>query len=399
MDDLPRMDDAELDGKRVLLRSDLNLTLRDGAPQPDFRFERYMDTVQDLVDAGAKTVIAAHQGRPAQDDFLALDRHAELAADHLGRDVAFIEGFFGDEPGRTLDGMAPGDVAMLDNVRLLSEELQSLEPERHADSIMVRRLAEPFDIYVDDAFSAAHRSHASLVGFPAVLPSYAGSLMVDELEQCTRVRDEVEHPVLVLGGEKPADIVAMLDRMVDRAAKVLLGGIPGELVLDRTGHDIGERKRRWIRERSMDAGAAHLVDLVEAHPDTFELPTDVRTDSGNHSVDNIPDREQPWDIGKETQHTYRTIIEGADAVVMKGPMGAFEQGHDAGTKTVIDAIANCDGFTVLGGGHTSSLVSLFHHDVDEFDHVSIAGGAFVRFMGGESLPAIEALKRYDEKDL
>ncbi len=394
MDDLPRMADADLSGKAVLLRSDLNLTLADGTPQPDLRFERYMETVQDLVEMDARTVIMAHQGRPAQDDFTALDGHADLVAEHLGTDVTFVDGLLGTGARQALDGMEPGDVAMMDNVRLLSEELQSLDPAAHANDIFVRRTADAFDAYVNDAFSAAHRSHASLVGFTPVLPSYAGSLMVDELANCTEIRDEIDSPVLVLGGEKPADIVAMLDRMVDRAEKVLLGGIPGELALDRTGHDIGEKKRRWIRERSMDAGASHLVDLIERHPDTFVLPTDVRTDSGNHSVDNIPAGEQPWDIGKETQHTYRGIIEDADAVVMKGPMGAFEQGFDEGTKTVIDAIATCDGFTVLGGGHTSSLVSLFHHDVDEFSHVSIAGGAFVRFMGGESLPAVEALRRY-----
>ncbi|MDY6776548.1 MAG: phosphoglycerate kinase [Candidatus Nanohaloarchaea archaeon] len=387
------IEEAELEGKNVLLRSDLNLTLDEGKPQKDLRFERYMETVQELQERGARTLVLAHQGRPGRDDFLSLGKHAELMREHLDSEVEFVEGFFGGDPETTMEGMEDGDVALNENVRFLSEELNSAPPEIHANDFMVKHFAEVFDIYVNDAFSAAHRSHASLVGFPPVMESCAGKVMEEELENCGRARDEVENPVLVLGGEKPSDLVSMLDRMVERADKVLLGGVPGELAMHYRGADI-EEKRKWIEERSMDSGAKHLAEMLDEYPEKFEVPTDVKTDSGNHSSGNVPDGEKPWDIGKETEHHYKKIVEDADSVVMKGPLGAFERGFDEGSKTVMEGVANCEGHTVLGGGHTSSLVKLFGFSLDDFSHVSIAGGAFVRYMSGEKLPAVEALKSH-----
>lgn len=387
------LEDVEVEGKKVALRTDINLPIENGEPQETVRFKRYLDTVEELSSRGAKTVVIAHQGRPARNDFRSLEEHAEMLSENLGRDVEFIPSFFGSQISNTLEEMEDGDVALLENIRFLSEELKNIDAERHSQDIFVQKMSEEFEVYVNDAFSAAHRSHGSLVGFTLLLESAAGEVMSKELESCRKVRDKLDDPVLVLGGEKPSDIVGMLEHMVERVDKVLLGGVPGELALMTEGHELGE-KAEWIREHGFDSARDELEELLTEHEDKIMVPEDVKADSGNFEAGEVPENEMVWDIGAETRRKYAEIIEGADSVLMKGPMGAFDQGHEDGSEVIVDALASNNGFTVLGGGHTSSLVQRFGHDLEEFSHVSIAGGAFVRFMSGEKLAAIEALKKY-----
>lgn len=386
------LEETEIKGKKVLLRTDLNLPVEDGEPRKTVRFERYMHTVEELSSSGAKTVVVAHQGRPARKDFRSLERHAEIMSEELDQRVEFLQCFFGQDIEEAVSSMENGDVVLMENIRFLSEELQNLEPERHAHDYFVKSMSSNFDIYVNDAFSAAHRSHGSLVGFTPLLDSYAGPVMQRELENCRQVRDELDSPLLVLGGEKPSDLIGMMKQMIERAEKVLLGGIPGELALTIKGYSLGE-KREWIEEQGFDGKKEELKQLIEEHGEKIVLPEDVRTDSGNHCIEEVPEGEMSWDIGEETQRKFVEEIESAESVVMKGPMGAFED-HAEGTKAVVDAIASNNGFTVLGGGHTSSLVQRFNHSLDDFTHVSIAGGAFVRYMSGESLAVVDALEEY-----
>ncbi|MFB6245113.1 MAG: phosphoglycerate kinase [Candidatus Nanohaloarchaea archaeon] len=382
--------DVDLDSKNVMLRTDLNLPIEDGEPQKTVRFERYLETVRELSDRGARTLIVAHQGRPSRKDFTSLKHHAEILSDELGREVDLVQSFFGSELGEAVASMQDGDVKLLENVRFLSEELQNMPPERHARDFFVENAEKYFDLYVNDAFSAAHRSHASLVGFNKHLESAAGPVMRRELENCRSIRDEQESPVLVLGGEKPSDIVGVLEKMVEGVEKVLLGGIPGELALMIQGKNLG-KKEDWIRDRGLDSSEQRLRSIMEEHSEKFVVPQDLVAESGTHPADDLPGDAMTWDIGPETAEKYAGEIERADTVLMKGPMGAFEE-HPDGSRRIVDAMSESEAFTVLGGGHTSSLVHRFGNDLDDFSHVSIAGGAFVRFMSGEELPAIEALK-------
>lgn len=385
------MEDAEVEGRKVLLRTDLNLPVEDGRPQKTVRFRRYLETIRELSERGARTMVVAHQGRPARDDFLSLEKHSEMLSDALDQEVNFVESFFGSEPEEAIDSMGNGDICMLENVRFLSEELQSASPEKHSRDFFVQNLAGGFDLYVDDAFSAAHRSHGSMVGFTELLDSYAGPIMRRELENCSKVRDRFEEGLLVLGGEKPSDIIGMMEEMIESVDKVLLGGVPGELALKIEGNSLGE-KEAWIEEHEFDAKASELEKMLENYGDKIVLPEDVRTESGNYRVSEVPEDEMTWDIGEKTQEEYVEAIEEADSVVMKGPMGAFDQGHEKGSKAVIDTMASEEAYTVIGGGHTSSLVHRFDHEIKDFSHVSIAGGAFVRYMSGEKLAAVEALR-------
>lgn len=385
------LEDAELEGKNVLLRTDLNLPVEGGEPQKTVRFERYLETIEKLSEKGARTMILAHQGRPARKDFLSLEKHSEILSDSMGQDINFVQSFFGPQFGDAVASMDNGDVCMLENIRFLSEELQTATPEKHADDYFVQNMSKYFDLYVDDAFSAAHRSHGSLVGFTPKLDSYPGPVMNRELENCQKVVNEFDQGLLVLGGEKPSDIIGMVEEMIQDVNKILLGGVPGELALKIQGKDLGE-KNDWIEEHGFDAKASELEKLLEKYGEKIVLPQDLRTESGNHEVGDIPGDEMTWDIGEKTGEKYVEEIREADSVVMKGPMGAFDQGHEKGSKAVVDALAEDEAYTVIGGGHTSSLVHRFDHEIEDFSHVSIAGGAFVRYMSGEDLAAVEALK-------
>ena len=386
------IDDVDLEGKNVVLRTDLNLPIEDGEPQETVRFKRYLETIEEISDKGGRTVVVAHQGRPARKDFLSLEQHAEILSENLGQEVNFVQTFFGPQLGDSIASMQDGDVVMLENIRFLSEELQNVGPERHAKDYFIQNMSKYFDVFVEDAFSAAHRSHGSIVGFMPHMESCAGKIMERELESCQKIRDDLDNPTLVLGGEKPSDIIGMVEQMIDRIDKVLLGGVPGELALIIKGNNLG-KKSNWIEENGFDSGMKELEELMDKHEEKIVVPQDVRSDSGNHKVGEVPDEEMVWDIGSATRREYVEIIEKADSVLMKGPMGAFED-YPEGSKAVVDAVAMNTGFTVIGGGHTSSLVQRFNHELDEFNHVSIAGGAFVRFMSGEDLAAVKALRNY-----
>jgi len=387
------LEDVEVEGKKVALRTDINLPIEGGEPQETVRFKRYLDTIEELSREGAKILVIAHQGRPARNDFRSLEEHSKMLSENLGGDVEFVPSFFGSQLSDTLEEMSEGDIALLENIRFLSEELKNIDAERHSEDIFVQRMSEEFDLYVNDAFSAAHRSHGSLVGFTPLLESVAGKVMQRELESCRKVRDRLDDPVLVLGGEKPSDIVGMLENMIERVDKVLLGGVPGELALMIQGNDLGE-KAEWIEEHGFDSARDELEELVNQYGDKIVFPEDVTADSGNYETGEVPEDEMVWDIGEGTRRKYTQLIEKADSVLMKGPMGAFDQGYEEGSKVVVDAMVMNNGFTVIGGGHTSSLVQRFGHDLEEFSHVSIAGGAFVRFMSGENLAAVDALEKY-----
>lgn len=376
-----------VEGKNLLLRTDLNLPLQDGRPQRTVRFERYVETIHKVSEEGAKTVIIAHQGRPGRKDFASLENHAELLDEELDNKVHFIRSILGSELENTLQNMENGEVALMENIRLMSEELKNFDAKKHAEGLYVNRIASKFDLYMNDGFSVAHRSQASTVGFPQIMESKAGPVMKEELENCRKIRDEFNSGVMVLGGEKPSDLIGIIKSKIESVDKVLLGGVPGEVALIAHGRDLGE-KSEWIKNRGLDRKKEELLELMEEHPEKFELPSDLATENGDKRPEEV--QGMTWDIGAETAERYADIIEEADSVLMKGPMGAFEE-HSEGTEKVLEAMKKCEGFTVMGGGHTSSLVKEFGYSMEDFDHVSIAGGAFVRCVSGGELPAVEAL--------
>ena len=394
IDDLP----AE---SRVLVRLDLNSPIEDGEPQDNRRFERHAKTVRELAEAGHRVVLMAHQGRPGRDDFTSLAGHAEILTDHIDRDVAFVADTYGDEALEAIDALGAGEVLLLENTRMCDGELPEASPEEKADTEFVRTLAPHVDAYVNDAYSAAHRKHASLVGFPLVLPAYAGRVMETEYEANTAIATrEFDGPVtMVVGGTKATDVIGVMDALEDKVDRFLLGGVAGELFLRAAGHPVGHDVGEMDLFDEQWEGNRELIESVlDQRGDAIHLATDLAYegadgDRAEVAVTDIDTKSEGYlDVGSETVANYEPLVRASDAVFVKGALGVFEDERFAdGTVGVLEAIADTDCFSVVGGGDTSRAIEMYGMREDEFSHVSIAGGAYIRALTGESLPAVELL--------
>jgi len=390
------------DAARLLVRLDLNSPIENGLPRDNRRIARHAETVRELAAAGHRVVCLSHQGRPGRDDFTSLRGHAELLADHLDRPVEFVADVYGPDAVAAIRDPEPGGVLLLENVRMCEDELPEREPAVHADSEFVRTLAPEFDAYVNDAYSASHRSHASLVGFPPVLPAYAGSVLVEEYEATTAVVErKFSGPVtLVAGGTKATDVIDVLNALSDRVDRVLLGGIPGELFLRAEGHPVGTDVADTTLFGEQWAATRETIDaLLEEWDGSIRLPVDLAYadadgERAEVAVDAIEAKTDPYrDVGSDTVAAYEPVIRDSAAVFVKGAVGAFEDERFAdGTVGVLRAIAATDCFSVVGGGDTSRAIDMYGLDEADFTHVTIAGGAYLRTLTGEPLPAIELLR-------
>ena len=387
--------------QRVLVRLDLNSPIDDGEVQDNNRFDRYSDTVRALAADDHRTVLLAHQGRPGGESFVSLDQHAEILADHVGEPVDFVADTHGEAAIEAIEALDPGEILLLENTRMADDELPEKEPEVHAESEFVQTLAPLFDAYVNDAYSVAHRAHASTVGFPVVLPAYAGLVMADEYEYNTSVAQrEFDGPVtMVCGGNKSADVISVANNLGGKVDSFLLGGLPGELFLRAegypVGHDVGGMD---LLDDQFETTRETLEDLVANRREEFELPVDFayEADGERHelALAEIERKEDAYlDIGHDTIEEYVPVIEESAAVFVKGAVGVFEDERFAdGTVELIKAIARTDCFSVIGGGDTARALDMYGIDPDSFSHVSIAGGAYLNALTGQELVAVEVLK-------
>jgi phosphoglycerate kinase len=396
LDDLPP-------GRRLLVRLDLNTAVEDGAVRENRRFARHAATLARLLDDGHAVACLAHQGRPGRPDFTTLERHADILADHLGRPVGYVPDTHGEAALAAVRELDAGEVVLLENVRMTDDELADRTPAGHGESALVRDLAPAFDAYVDDAYSAAHRAHASLVGFPEVLPAYAGPVMAAEHEHNTAVADREfdGHVVMVLGGAKAADVVRAMDALSDRVDRFLLGGVVGELALRARGHPVGhDAAGTDLFDDAWAETGDDLTRVLEASGDRVAVPVDLAhaDDEGRRAevaVEDVAEKRVAYeDVGTETLMTYAPVVRDAAAVFVKGALGVFEDDRfSVGTVGLLEAVADTDCFSVVGGGDTSRAVDLYDLDPTDFDHLSVAGGAYLRALTGEPLPAVEALDR------
>jgi len=393
--DFLTLDDFDVAGKTVLFRADVNSVVIDGKVQMKERIVENAKTIRELSEKNAKVVILAHQGRAGGADFLPLEQHAQLLATIV--ELTYVDDIMGPAAREAIKNLDKSDVLLLDNVRMLAEETLDKTPEEHAKSNFVRRLAPLADLYINDAFSVAHRSHASVVGFPMVLDAGVGRLMERELRALERAVHRIERPcVYVLGGVKPEEVFDIIDfalrsREVD---SILTTGLIGNLFLYAGG----------IIPMKVDT---HLLEsvrrakgILEQAGNRIKYPEDVAIEvEGRREeipVEQVKPNQPIYDIGEKTIETYSGIIRKARTVIMKGPMGFYENADFAkGTREIFKAISNSDAFSLLGGGHTSAAISEVGMDKREMTnaYVSLAGGAFLRYLLGKPLPGIEVLKR------
>jgi phosphoglycerate kinase len=395
------IDDLD-DAQRVLVRLDLNSPVEDGEVQDNRRFQRHAKTVRELAEAGHRVVLMAHQGRPGNDTFVSLDQHAEILGGYIDREIGFVDDIYGEKALDAIDALEAGEVLLLENTRMSDDELPEEDPEVKAETEFVQTLAPHFDAYINDAYSAAHRKHASLVGFPLVLPAFAGRVMETEYEANTAIanREFDGQVTMVVGGTKATDVIGVMNTLGDKIDTFCMGGIASHLFLRAAGYDVGYDRHEDLDlyDTQWENNEEIIRKLYEERRDQIKLPEGLayedddgeRAEHDNEELDAA--NYDYMDISEETVEKYDPIIRGSDAVFLKGALGVFEEEKfSAGTVGAVKAIAETDCFSVVGGGDTSRSIEMYGMDENDFDHVSIAGGAYIRALTGDDLPGIELL--------
>ncbi len=390
------LDDADLSGKRVLVRVDLNVPTENGRVTDATRIERILPTIREIASKGGKVILLAHFGRPkGRDPKESLAPIASAVAEHLGKPVAFADDCIGASAKTAVDAMKAGDVLLLENTRFHKEEEKN-------DPDFVRALAANGDVYVNDAFSAAHRAHASTEGLARVLPAFAGRTMQQEIEALAKALEKPERPVLaVVGGAKVSTKLDLLGNLVKKVDVLVIGGGMANTFLAAQGKAVGKSlcehdlldTARAILKTAAEAGCTIMLPVDAVVASEFKAHAPSRT----VSVDAVGPEDMILDIGPASMKAVSDKLASVKTLVWNGPFGAFELApFDAGTVTVAKEAARLAKagklLAVAGGGDT--VAALNHAGAaDDFTYVSTAGGAFLEWLEGKALPGVDALRK------
>ncbi len=395
------LDDIDVSSKTVLVRVDINTSLDDkGIPQMSERIQAAAETLGELSERGAKTVVLAHQGRAGDEEFASLQHHAKLLSEALGKDVRFIDDILGPGARMAISELEGGDILLLENVRFLSEETLKVGPEEHAKSFLVRKLSPLIDFFVNDAFSAAHRSQASLVGFSVGLPKALGRTMEREVSSLSKAMEDPEKPcVYILGGLKPEEAFKVMDHGLrsDAIDTAITCGVIGRICLMAEEVDTGEEDRKFFAKKGFLDFIPRAKELMDQFGGKIAAPVDLAVlKNGKRveiDVDDLPTDLEIFDIGSKTIDLYQKLIASAKTIVMNGPAGVYENPlFEKGTKGLLEGIAKSGGFSLMGGGHTLTAIGKLGFQKEEFSYVSLAGGALISYLGGEEMPALDAMR-------
>ena len=392
---------GELRGRRVLVRADLNVPLDGTTITDDGRIRAALPTLTRLVEAGARVAVISHLGRPkgAPEEKYSLRPVVGRLGELLGQDVAFATDTVGASAQETVAALGDGEVAVLENLRFNAGETANTDEERLA---FARELAALGDAFVSDGFGVVHRKQASVYELATLLPAAAGELVLREVEALRKVTDTPERPfVVVLGGAKIADKLGVIDALLGRADRILIGGGMAYTFQKALGHEVGrslldESKIEVVREYMERAKANGVelvlpVDTVVAPEFSADAPTSVV------GVDGIPADQEGMDIGPETAKLFGEKIADAATVFWNGPMGVFEfPAFAAGTKSVAEKLGAASGYTVVGGGDSAAAVRILGVDEALFSHISTGGGASLELIEGKDLPGLSILEE-DQK--
>jgi phosphoglycerate kinase len=391
------LDDLEVrPGLRVFVRADLNVPLRDGRVTDDLRVRSSVPTLRRLLDGGARVVVASHLGRPRTTPSQPTDPASSMApvgallSELLGVDVIVAADVVGDDARAKAADLGDGQVLLLENLRWHAGETAN-------DDVFADALASFADVYVDDAFGAAHRAHASVSGVPARIPGYAGLLLERELEVLGGLQADPTSPyVAVLGGAKVSDKLLVLEQLLQHVDAIAVGGAMAFTFLVASDLEVGTSR---VEEDQVD-NVRELVAAARARGVDVLLPTDVivapdfaeDSPAGRVPAAAMPADQMGLDIGPDTAKAYAEVIAGAGSVFWNGPMGVFEwDAFASGTRTVAEAVADAQGFTIVGGGDSAAAIRSFGLD-DRVDHVSTGGGASLELLEGKTLPGVAALR-------
>jgi phosphoglycerate kinase len=389
---------GDLRGKRVLVRSDLNVPLDGTTITDDGRVRASVPTIQQLAEAGARVLVVAHLGRPdgVPNRDYSLAPVAERLAELLGAPVLFANDTVGPEAQRISAALQDGQVAVLENVRFNPGETSKDEAERGA---FADELADLADVFVSDGFGVVHRKQASVYDIATRLPAAVGQLVEAEVTVLKRLTESPERPyTVVLGGSKVSDKLGVIDNLLDKADSLLIGGGMVFTFLKAQGHEVG---KSLLEEDQLDIAAGY-IEQAAAKGVEFVLPTDIvvapafAADSPATTVaaDSIPADQLGLDIGPESADRFAEIIRGSRTVFWNGPMGVFEMAaFAAGTRTVAQALTEVDGLSVVGGGDSAAAVRQLGFDDGQFGHISTGGGASLEYLEGKTLPGLAILEQ------
>jgi len=402
------LDDFDFRDKTVILRVDINSPIdhATGGLADDNRVRKSIPTIRELSDAGAKTAILAHQGDTEDyQSLVSLAPHAERLAAFLGRPIGFVDDVAGPAAVERIKALHSGELLLLNNVRYLTEEVSTfvnfvkLTPKQMARTWLVRNLAPLADLFVCEAIAAAHRSAPSLVGLAEVLPAAGGRLFVDELSALTRIKDSPTQPcVFVLGGSRIADAFSMMEQVLQEgtAHRVLTSGLTGEVMLLAQGIRLGEPTERLIDDKGLTPFIDRARTLFKSYGERILYPTDLAVDAGERmelTLDELPSDRLLVDIGAGTVHRYVKEIQKAATIFVNGPAGVYEKPISAvGTERLWTAIAGAPGYSVIGGGDSVAAAGRFGLR-EQMGYVCTSGGGMVRYLSGQTLPVVEALRR------
>jgi len=393
------IDDFDFKGKTVFLRVDMNCpidpeTLEISGTK---RIEETVETINSLKDS--KIVMASHQGRVGNKDYISMEKHAKVLEEFVNRKIKYVDDVIGTAAQNEIQKLNDGEILLLDNLRLCAEENYEFTNSDAEKTVMVKRLAKLFDVCVLDSFPSAHRSHPSIVGFSNILPVCAGRIVEREIKKLDEIMPVSKSPhVIILGGKKVDDRLEAIRLLIEngRAENVLLTGLIASVFLRAQGRI---KSSLGINREVEIVTKAHA--LIGEYPDVFSTPVDVAIEQNGKRVEldirELNKDDQIFDLGPKTIEHYNKIISGAGTVFFSGPAGFFEkEGYDYGTNALLEAVSNSMATTIVSGGHLTSALKKIGL-AEKITHISTAGGALVRYLTGAKLPMIQSLEESAKK--
>ncbi|UOQ48238.1 phosphoglycerate kinase [Gracilibacillus caseinilyticus] len=383
--------DIDVKGKKVFCRVDFNVPMKDGEVTDDTRIKAALPTIQYLSEQGAKVILASHLGRPGGEvvEELRMDAVAKRLSDLINKTVIKTDEVFGAEVQEAVGQLEDGDLLLIENVRFEAGETKN-------DPALAKEFGSLADYYVNDAFGAAHRAHASTAGIAEHIPSAAGFLLEKELDVLGKALSDPERPfTAIIGGAKVKDKIGVIDNLLNKVDNLIIGGGLAYTFVKALGHEVG---KSLLEEDKIELAKEYMQKAKDKGVN-FVMPVDVvvADDFSNNAntqivnIDQIPADLEALDIGPKTREKYADIVKDSKLVIWNGPMGVFELDTFAnGTKAVADALSKTEGYTVIGGGDSAAAVEKFHY-AEQMDHISTGGGASLEFMEGKELPGVSVL--------